>query len=1369
MHLLPKQQLGYLFCACVLVLLIGIWQRFQLVSLHDQYKRENLLMQAISIAQTEPPLAIKDFSFQAADRQNPVFQGLNRQFANASEHMDLAGLYTVIQRDGQFVFGPESYPEGDPYASLPGTVYQNPPPQLAAAFVTRLPQVTPLYTDEFGTSVSALVPIIEPLTGHVVMVLGADLNIVRWRNSRMVIGIVPLTFTLLVIILLNGGFFVLMWRSHLPKMTRWQLRYAEAVVCALVMITLTVATAWRLRYSETLTRKGLFAALAQQHAAAVTRELNGIQNSLECLNRIFQASDHISNPEFSSYASLFTANNAIQAALWLPAVAAKDAPRVEAEAKAAGFSGFRIWQSDDKGCSVPAAGRPILFPILYHVPLDEQAKALGFDHGAEPRRATALQAALQTGQPTATDPVTLFAVTNTPYGIFVYQATTSQTQTGAVAVVVNTESLVRVPMNRVVTEHGSGLISDLFQLSARQEPLFLATSVRDPTTDIPCWHPHDNGFQLKFPFFSFGKAYGLLIYVSPAWLAAHPLRQGITTAICGLLLTILLTVFTVFLSDRRIALEREVRSRTAELKTAHNKIQTVLSAAPVSVLVFDSEGCILDANPRAGSFVDTGSSTCRHETCGVFLRCIRRHDSPGGCEKGPFCADCVLRRTIREVADGGVPVYDRDMQITTDQPDGNTKTFHLKFGASRVITGGQRQVVVAIYDITDWHHTESLYQTMFNEMHYGFMLLEPVANATPADFTCVAANPAIQRMTGLLPDTLRGKTIRQFDQTFPDELMATFVHTEKTGEAALFGLFIEAIKKHFEGTVFQPSPGQIACIFTDVTDRKEAAEKARFAAEETRRLLNETQAAQHDLIIAVEEQKRADEALIHERNLLYALMDNLPDRIYFKDIESRFMKISKAHAFSLGLATPEEAIGKSDADFKPAEVAHRIREKEKHIIATGHPLLAQVEEKKTADGKARWVSASKAPIKDAAGQVVGLVGISRDITHEIELQQQLQQASKMDAIGRLAGGVAHDFNNLLQAILGFTEILLTGVGEQDPQYEDLKQIERAAKRAADLTRQLLVFSRKQRVELQIIDINQIILTTEKMLRRLMGENIEIVLLLNADVKAIRADPSQVEQIIMNLAVNAKDAMPQGGRLTFKTNPVELQAIDTALFPESRPGMFTCLAVSDTGCGIGNDLLQHLFEPFFTTKENGKGTGLGLSVIYGIVKQSGGWVSVYTEEMQGTTFKIFLPAYEGAPVERDTESRSPEMLTLPGLGKGVLLVEDEPGVRSLAALVLQSAGYTVFACESAPLAKTLFAREGTHIDLLFSDVVLVGQNGIELAHELRNLRPGLPVLLCSGYADDSVRWESIQKEGFHFLPKPYPTVKLLTSVREILTS
>jgi len=522
----------------------------------------------------------------------------------------------------------------------------------------------------------------------------------------------------------------------------------------------------------------------------------------------------------------------------------------------------------------------------------------------------------------------------------------------------------------------------------------------------------------------------------------------------------------------------------------------------------------------------------------------------------------------------------------------------------------------------------------------------------------------------------------------------------------------------------------------------------------------------------ITERKHAEEALLHERHLLHALMENIPDRVYFKDTNSRFTRISHSHTASLGLNDPQAAIGKTDADFKPCEFAQQTRAEEQKIIETGEPLLAKVEQAVKSDGRVQWTSAAKVPIKDQTGRVVGIVGISRDITREIEIQQQIQQVHKLEAVGRLAGGIAHDFNNILQIIGGFTEIMLESTAETDQLHHDLLEIQKAAKRAADLTSQLLAFGRKQMILPRALDLNLVIHKTENMLRRLLGEDIQINTQLDPDLARVKMDPGQLDQIIVDLTVNARDAMPDGGRVTLSTANVIFKDADLATHPKARLGHFVRLSVADTSAGMSMDVIAHIFEPFFSTKVQGRGTGLGLAVIYGIAEQSNGWISVHSHVGQGSTFDVYLPAYHAEQIDSPqapTHVREPAPITPPSQGKRILLTEDEPGVRNVALQVLRKNGYDVVATESVQEALAMFEREGGRFDLLFSDVVLPDGNGVDLASKLKLLKPGLPILLCSGYTDERSRWNTISETGFHFLQKPYHTTALLNTVHQVFTA
>jgi signal transduction histidine kinase len=380
------------------------------------------------------------------------------------------------------------------------------------------------------------------------------------------------------------------------------------------------------------------------------------------------------------------------------------------------------------------------------------------------------------------------------------------------------------------------------------------------------------------------------------------------------------------------------------------------------------------------------------------------------------------------------------------------------------------------------------------------------------------------------------------------------------------------------------------------------------------------------------------------------------------------------------------------------------------------------------------------------------------------LEEQLLQSQKMEAVGQLAGGVAHDFNNILTAIVGYTDLLAAEFGGGSRQLEDLEEIRKAARRAAALTRQLLSFSRKQVLEPRIVDVNGVVLNLDKMLRSLISENIDLKLQLDEDLDAARVDPNQLEQVIMNLAINARDAMPEGGRLTIETANATLDVDYAAQHVSVIPGDYVMLAVTDTGCGMSEETRARIFEPFFTTKPEGRGTGLGLSTVYGIVKQSGGNIWLYSEPGKGTTFKIYLPAIESLP--EDIGKVAPAEPGARGAGT-VLLVEDDEQLRRLTHRALANEGYVVLEADRGRSALELARRHTGTIDLLLTDMVMPDTNGRKLADTLRAARPGLRVLYMSGYPDRAIVNHGMLGPSDAYLAKPFTTEAIARKVRDLL--
>lgn len=381
-------------------------------------------------------------------------------------------------------------------------------------------------------------------------------------------------------------------------------------------------------------------------------------------------------------------------------------------------------------------------------------------------------------------------------------------------------------------------------------------------------------------------------------------------------------------------------------------------------------------------------------------------------------------------------------------------------------------------------------------------------------------------------------------------------------------------------------------------------------------------------------------------------------------------------------------------------------------------------------------------------------------------EEQLQQSQKLEAVGRLAGGVAHDFNNLLTAIIGYSDLALRRLPERDPLQRDLEEIKKAGERASALTRQLLAFSRKQVLRPRVINLNEVIADLERMLRRTIGEDIVFKAKLQPDLGNVKADPSQMEQVIINLAVNARDAMPEGGKLLIETANICLDESYARQHVSVVPGNFVMVAVSDTGTGIDEETKRRIFEPFFTTKEAGKGTGLGLSTVYGIIKQSGGNIWVYSEVSRGTTFKVYLPR-----VSEDAEllRREAQKAEVPGGTETLLLVEDEQLVRDLSVEILSSLGYNILKAENGPAALELWKQHPGKIDLLLTDVVMPEMSGRELAQRLQASHPEMRVLFMSGYTRDAIVHHGALDEGIQFMQKPFSPDGLALHVRKVLDS
>jgi PAS domain S-box-containing protein len=635
------------------------------------------------------------------------------------------------------------------------------------------------------------------------------------------------------------------------------------------------------------------------------------------------------------------------------------------------------------------------------------------------------------------------------------------------------------------------------------------------------------------------------------------------------------------------------------------------------------------------------------------------------------------------------------------------------------------------------------------------------------------------------------------------------------------------------------------------------------------------------------DRKKAEEALDYERDLWRALLDNSPDKIYFKDRQSRFVKASKAMVVQFGVESPEALAGRTDFDFFTDAHARPAFEDEQKIIRTGQPMIDLEEREVWKDGRVTWVTSTKlpwlddqgkiigimgisrditarkraeesharlataveqsaetivitdtaakilyvnpafekttgytraealgqnsrilksgkqdagfyrqmwealrrgevwqghfinqrkdgklyeeeatiSPVRDAAGAVVNYVAVKRDVTHEKQIEAQFRQAQKMDAIGTLAGGVAHDFNNMLAVIQMLASLLKSGGNLSPEQVKFADEIEATVERAATLTRQLLLFSRHEAAQPRELDLNESIANTTKMLRRILRESIGLEIRLAAPPMFVHADAGMMDQVLLNLAVNARDAMPNGGRIVIETAGVEFDEFTAAQAVPARPGSFVCLSVTDTGCGIPPEILPRIFEPFFTTKGVGKGTGLGLATVFGIVQQHQGWINVDSVVGQGTTFKVYLPRL----ADMTGRKIAVKMQAAPPTGKEtILLVEDEPSLLNVFRQTLARLGYHVLAASTGVKALEIWQAHRAEIHLLLTDLTLPDSlSGKHLAQRLLQENPQLKVICMSGYSAEAADKNFPLHEGVNFLTKPFEPHKLAQIIRERL--
>jgi PAS domain S-box-containing protein len=667
--------------------------------------------------------------------------------------------------------------------------------------------------------------------------------------------------------------------------------------------------------------------------------------------------------------------------------------------------------------------------------------------------------------------------------------------------------------------------------------------------------------------------------------------------------------------------------------------------------------------------------------------------------------------------------YPRYRQVSFLAPVGLLLAALLVLGSAYVIRRRRHEVQL--------RRSEEQYRAILRTTLDGFWIVDLQGRL-------LEVNDAYCRLTGYTRDELLGKTFVDVeameDETEIAQRIERLIETGssrfETRHRSKDGRLIEVEVS----TTYLPSEAKVFAFLRDITERNQAEETLRESEERYRRII---ETAQEGIWV------------IGEDGLVTYVNDRLASML--------------GHSRDAILGHPVDDF----IDLEFHETARGNRERRK--LGLKEQYLFTFRRK---DGSPLHTIVSSNPLFDKQGNFLGSLGMLTDITERTlaekdraKLEEQLRQAQKMESVGRLAGGVAHDFNNLLTVINGYSELLLKALRQEDPARANVEQIRMAGERAANLTQQLLAFSRKQIIQPIPLSLNTVVTDAEKLLRRVVGEDIELVTRLTPAIWPIMADPSQIHQVLMNLAVNARDAMPKGGKLAIETDMIESTAEDTARNPDAAPGSYAVLAVSDTGFGMDEDTLKNIFEPFFTTKEKGKGTGLGLSTVYGIVRQGGGWISVVSKPGVGSTFKIYLPRIEEPALRHDSAGHT----DIPSRGgETVLVVEDQDELRMLAVTILRTHGYRVLDACNGREALDLIERHAGRIHAMVTDVVMPGMTGRELADHVKMRRPELKVLFVSGYAEeDVIAPGGLLEEDFAFLQKPFTPDTLAAKLREVL--
>lgn len=1051
---------------------------------------------------------------------------------------------------------------------------------------------------------------------------------------------------------------------------------------------------------------------------ALKRELESNLDALGALQALYYHSIKdvdVKRSEFRNFTGyILKQRNSIQALEWIPRVPDSRRETYEKAARAEGFPDFQITERIAQGKMKRAEKRKEYFPVYFVGPYKGNEIALGFDLASNPTRREALEAAGKTGKMLATARITLVQEKKNQFGFIVFapvyskRALLNSDRTRAEALegfalgVFRINDIVEKAMSYLKHE---GIDFFIYDASAPEKERFLYThESRTRKTPLLNKEQPETGLKDTKTLEVSGRKWQIIYSATPGFIAARSSWHPWGILIAGLVLTGLVTGF-LFSSVRY---SERVEASELKLKALFNTVND-------AILIVDSEGHILEAN----------NITC--ERLG-YLRDELLKMTPHDFDTPEYAARVPER--LAEVRRKGTAVFETAW-LTHDG-----RIIPTEISASAIEYDGKPAILSSARDITQRKQAEEALKSL-TLRHTAILAAVPdIIMEVDNNKVYVWANKAGYEYFG--DDVLGREAAFYFEgeqQTY-DIVYPLFNGSEeiiyveswqrrKDGEKRLLAWWCRMLKDAEENVIGALSTAR------DITEHRLAEEALKKSEEFNRSIL---EAVDEGFIVIDPEYK------IISANKAYLNMINRPE----EDVKGEY-----CYKLSHRLCRPCCEVGENCAvsvtlkTGTPQTVAHT------HHDEAGHPVFVEIK---------------SFPVKDDSGKVVAAIEVINNITERKKLEAQLLHAQKMEAVGTLAGGVAHDFNNILNVIIGYSAMLMDRLGDDQLSKEQLNEVLAAADRAATLTKRLLAFSRKQGIDMKPVNLNEILLGIEKMLSRIIGEDIAFTMELASRKMVVLADSGQIEQVLMNLASNARDAMPKGGKLSISTGSKEMDDAYITAYGYGKAGTYALISIADTGSGMDAETRKNIFEPFFTTKGVGEGTGLGLSIVYGIIKQHNGYINVYSEPGKGAEFKIYLPLIE----EETAKGQEVEaVVPIKGGTETILLAEDDASLRKLSRIVLESFGYTVITAEDGEEAITRHKENRDKIQLVVLDMIMPKKSGKEAYAEIKKIRPDIKALFVSGYTMDIITKKELLDEGMDFILKPVSPRDLVKKVREAL--